>query len=47
MDRFAATVENGLVVVDTSTIIDGPPIGTNTTGQESEGPHCIGAVSEH
>ncbi len=47
MDRFAATVENGVVVVDTKTVIDGPPIGTNTTGQESEGPHCIGAVSEH
>ena len=47
MDRFAATVENGVVVVDTKTVIPGPPIGTNTTGQESEGPHCIGAVSEH
>ena len=47
MDRFAATVENGIVVVDTSTVIDGPPIGTNTTGQEAEGPNCIGAVSEH
>ena len=22
-------------------IIQGPPIGTNTTGQEAEGPHCI------
>lgn len=47
MDRFAATVENGVIVVDTKTVIPGPPIGTNTTGQESEGPHCIGAVSEH
>jgi len=47
MDRFAATVENGIVVVDTKTVIPGPPIGTNTTGQESEGPHCIGAASEH
>ena len=24
------------------TIIQGPPIGTNTTGQEAEGPHCVG-----
>ena len=23
-------------------IIQGPPIGTNTTGQEAEGPHCVG-----
>lgn len=47
MDRFAATVENGIIVVDTKTVIPGPPIGTNTTGQEAEGPNCIGAVSEH
>jgi cytochrome b6-f complex iron-sulfur subunit len=47
LDRFAVAIEGGQVVVDTKTIIDGPPIGTNTTGQEAEGPHCIGAVSEH
>jgi cytochrome b6-f complex iron-sulfur subunit len=47
LDRFVATVENGIVVVDTKTIIPGPPIGTNTTGQESEGPHCIGGSAEH
>ena len=47
MDRFAATVENGVIIVDTKTVIPGPPIGTNTTGQEAEGPNCIGAVSEH
>ncbi|MDQ4097430.1 MAG: Rieske 2Fe-2S domain-containing protein [Actinomycetota bacterium] len=47
LDHFRVTVEGGQVVVDTGLIIPGPPIGTNTTGQESEGPHCIGAVSEH
>jgi cytochrome b6-f complex iron-sulfur subunit len=47
LDHFRLTVEGGQVVVDTGLIIPGPPIGTNTTGQESEGPHCIGAVSEH
>ena len=30
--------------VDTKQIIVGPPIGTNTTGQEAEGPHCIGGA---
>jgi cytochrome b6-f complex iron-sulfur subunit len=30
------------VVVNTGAIVLGPPIGTNTTGQEAEGPHCIG-----
>ncbi|MGH9277478.1 MAG: ubiquinol-cytochrome c reductase iron-sulfur subunit [Acidimicrobiales bacterium] len=46
LDRFAVSVDGGIVVVDTSLIIPGPPIGTNTTGQESEGPHCVGGASE-
>jgi cytochrome b6-f complex iron-sulfur subunit len=42
MDHFAATVSaGGDVVIDTSTVFTGVPIGTNTTGQEAEGPHCI------
>jgi cytochrome b6-f complex iron-sulfur subunit len=32
------------VVIDTGTIVEGRPIGTNTTGQEAEGPHCVGAA---
>ena len=44
MDRFAATVEGGVITVDTGTVIDGPPVGVDTTGQEAEGPHCIGAT---
>ena len=48
MDRFPITVAgNGDVTVDTGTIVDGPPIGTNTTGQEAEGPHCITGGGEH
>jgi cytochrome b6-f complex iron-sulfur subunit len=48
LDRFPLTVSNGNVTVDTApdTIITGPPIGTNTTGQEAEGPHCVGS-GEH
>jgi cytochrome b6-f complex iron-sulfur subunit len=46
MDRFAMEVKDGVFVVDTGTIIQGPPIGTNTTGQEAEGPNCIGQ-SDH
>ena len=43
MDRFSISVDGaGNVSVDTGTAIAGPPIGTNTTGQEAEGPHCIG-----
>lgn len=43
MDRFAMSVSGGVLTVDTGTIIQGPPLGTNTTGQEPEGPSCIGA----
>jgi cytochrome b6-f complex iron-sulfur subunit len=45
MDRFAMSVEGGNFIVNTGIIIQGPPIGTNTTGQEPEGPSCLGAGS--
>jgi cytochrome b6-f complex iron-sulfur subunit len=41
LDRFPITVSGAALSVDTGTIITGPPIGTNTTGQEAEGPHCV------
>jgi cytochrome b6-f complex iron-sulfur subunit len=42
MDHHPATIAaNGDVTVDTGTVIPGAPIGTNTTGQEAEGPSCI------
>ena len=41
MDHHPATVAaNGDVTVDTGTTVPGAAIGTNTTGQEAEGPHC-------
>lgn len=42
MDRFATEVSGGTLTVDTGSVFQGPPIGTNTTGQEAEGPHCVG-----
>ena len=46
MDRFAMSVSgDNHFIVDTGTIIQGPPLGTNTTGQEPEGPSCLGASS--
>ena len=49
MDRFVMSVQEGILTVDTGTVIQGPAIGTNTTGQEAEGPHCVGgaAAAEH
>lgn len=44
MDHFAVSIAaDGTASIDTSKPINGPAIGTNTTGQEAEGPHCIGA----
>lgn len=46
MDRFAMSVNaKGEFVVRTGTVIQGPPIGVNTTGQEPEGPSCLGGAS--
>jgi cytochrome b6-f complex iron-sulfur subunit len=48
MDHFAITVSPaGDVIIDTSTVFTGVPIGTNTTGQEAEGPHCITGGGHH
>jgi cytochrome b6-f complex iron-sulfur subunit len=46
MDRFAASIDGDVLTVDTGQIIQGPAIGTNTTGQEAEGPHCVTAGGE-
>jgi len=48
MDRFpmAVTAANELIV-DTGAVIQGPPIGTNTTGQEAEGPNCLSEGGGH
>jgi cytochrome b6-f complex iron-sulfur subunit len=42
LDRFAIAIANNQVVVDTKTVYVGPPIGTDTTGQGQDGPHCVG-----
>lgn len=47
MDRHPATISaSGELIIDTGTTVPGPSIGTNTTGQEAEGPHCTGG-GEH
>ncbi len=41
MDHFPATIaSNGDVTINTGASVPGMAIGTNTTGQEAEGPHC-------
>ena len=41
LDRFYATQAGDSIIVDTGNIFLGPPIGTNTTGQNAEGPLCV------
>ena len=46
MDRFAMSVSgDGVLSVNTGNVIQGPAIGVNTTGQEAEGPNCIGEAT--
>ncbi len=42
LDRFYATQSSDTsIIVDTGNIFLGPPIGTNTTNQNAEGPLCV------
>ena len=41
MDRFKIKIDGGTVTVDTSTILLGPPRGTDTIKQNPEGPFCV------
>ena len=41
LDRFAVEVSDGALIVNTGAIFQGPPIGTDTTGQKPEGPACV------
>jgi len=47
MDRFGVEVSGDTVVINTGLQLNGPAIGTNTTGQEAEGPHCISGEASH
>ncbi|HEX4489608.1 MAG TPA: Rieske 2Fe-2S domain-containing protein [Acidimicrobiia bacterium] len=42
LDRFQSIISGDNVTVNTGLLSVGPPIGTNTTGQVAEGPHCVG-----
>jgi cytochrome b6-f complex iron-sulfur subunit len=41
LDRFPVSVDGDAVTIDTGTVVQGPSIGVNTTGQEAEGPNCV------
>jgi cytochrome b6-f complex iron-sulfur subunit len=41
LDHFSVSVSGEVLTADTGAVIQGPAIGTNTTGQEAAGPHCV------
>lgn len=42
LDRWPVTVDGDNLTIDTSgAVVQGPPIGTDTTKQAAEGPHCV------
>lgn len=41
LDRFAVEVSGADLIVNTGIIIQGPPVGVDTTGQKPEGPACV------
>ena len=41
LDRFKMRVRDGNILVYTHQLVQGPPRGTNTTGQVKEGPFCV------
>src|SRR5512133_2866119 len=43
LQRFPITVEGGNLMVDTSSLLPGPPRGTDTIHEPPQGPFCVGA----
>jgi cytochrome b6-f complex iron-sulfur subunit len=41
LDQFPIEVDGGTVTINTGLVVQGPALGTNTTGQEAEGPSCV------
>ena len=41
LDQFRVEIQDGVVMVDTSTIIQGAPRGTNTSQPQPEGANCV------
>ncbi|MHB8513573.1 MAG: QcrA and Rieske domain-containing protein [Actinomycetota bacterium] len=41
LDRMVMMVDKGVITVQTGNIQLGPPRGTDTTGQQKEGPFCV------
>ena len=47
LDRFPLTLSGSILTIDTGNLVVGPPRGTNSTGQDPEGPFCVAPVGGH
>jgi len=47
LDRFPMTLSGTTLTIDTGNLFVGPPRGTNSTGQDPEGPFCVAPVGGH
>lgn len=45
MDRYALSVEDGVLVIDTSTVLPGPAPGTESIDEPPVGPRCVAEES--
>jgi cytochrome b6-f complex iron-sulfur subunit len=45
MDRFPITIKDGHVLVDTSSVVEGPPRGVTEGPTTAAGPSCQGEVT--
>ena len=41
LQRFPVSIKSGSLYVDTSTLIPGPPRGTDTINEPPQGPFCV------
>ena len=41
LDHFIVTIAGSKITIDTTLVITGAPIGTDTTSQGAEGPPCV------
>jgi cytochrome b6-f complex iron-sulfur subunit len=46
MDRFAISIHDDHVMVDTSAVVEGPPRGVLTGPSEASGPSCVAGSAE-
>ena len=46
MDSFPLAIEEGAVLVDTGTVVEGPPKSRRTLDEGEVGPSCLGQVEE-